>query len=230
MPKVSGIRRWPSSGRPISEVSRRGSRVLDLASGAGSIYAHLPEGHTFQLSATDISDVALEALQGRFPGVSTVVCSADDIPLDDASFDAVVTQFGAEYAGMSAFAEAARLVAPGGKFIGLCHIQDGYIDSSNRQQLAEAQIVAEQEFIDHATRMITGAFSGDSAALKSAQDAFVTAATPVGEGMRRCSRESTPICFRASANSMSGGNSTTSQTSPDGSRPCAASWTSTSIG
>jgi ubiquinone/menaquinone biosynthesis C-methylase UbiE len=163
-----------------------GSRVLDLASGAGSIYTHLPEGHTFQLSATDISDVALEALQDRFPGVSTVVCSADDIPLDDASFDAVVTQFGAEYAGMNAFAEAARLLAPGGKFIGLCHIQDGYIDSSNRQQLAEAQIVAEQEFIDHAIRMITTAFSGDAAALKSAQDAFVRAATPVGEGMRRC--------------------------------------------
>jgi SAM-dependent methyltransferase len=159
---------------------REGSRVLDLASGAGSIYAHLPEEHTFQLSATDISDVALEALQDRFPGVSTVVCSADDIPLDDASL------FGAEYAGMNAFAEAARLLAPGGKFIGLCHIQDGYIDSSNRQQLAEAQIVAEQEFIDHAIRMITTAFSGDAAALKSAQDAFVRAATPVGEGMRRC--------------------------------------------
>jgi cyclopropane fatty-acyl-phospholipid synthase-like methyltransferase len=44
---------------------REGSRVLDLASGAGSIYAHLPEEHTFQLSATDISDVALGRLFGR---------------------------------------------------------------------------------------------------------------------------------------------------------------------
>jgi len=165
---------------------KEGARVLDLASGAGSIYAHLPEEHTFRLSATDISDVALQALLERFPGVSTVVCSADAIPLDDGSFDAVVTQFGAEYAGIDAFAEAARLLAPGGKFVGLCHIQDGYIDGSNRRQLAEAKIVAEQEFIDHATRMITAAFSGDAAALKSAQDAFATAATPVGEGMRRC--------------------------------------------
>ncbi|NCF15227.1 MAG: methyltransferase domain-containing protein [Gammaproteobacteria bacterium] len=165
-----------------------GARVIDLASGAGSIYAHLPEEHTFQLSATDISDVALNALQDRYPQVSTIECSADAIPLDDGSFDAVVTQFGAEYAGIGAFAEAARLIAPGGKFIGLCHIRDGYIDSSNRGQMAEAKILLEQAFIDHATRMITAAFSGDADALKNSQDAFVTAAGPVVEGMSRCKK------------------------------------------
>ena len=164
------------------------ARVIDLASGAGSIYAHLPEEHTFQLSAVDISDVALKALQERFPQVSTIVCSAEAIPLADESFDAVLTQFGAEYAGIEAFAEAARLVAPGGRFIGLCHIQDGYIDSDNRRQLAEAELVAEREFIDHATRMITAAYSADSVAIEKAQDAFVTATTPVGEGMRRCKK------------------------------------------
>lgn len=163
-----------------------GARVIDLASGAGSIYAHLPEEHAFQLSAADISEVALEALQERFPQVSTVVCSADSMPLDDQSFDRVVTQFGVEYAGVDAFAEAARLVAPGGRFIGLCHVQDGYIDSDNQRQLAAATIVAEQAFIDHARRLITAAFSVDSAALKDAQDAFAKAATPVGESMRHC--------------------------------------------
>ena len=163
-----------------------GARVIDLASGAGSIYADLPEEHTFQLSATDISDVALKALQARYPQASTIVCSADAIPLDDESFDAVVTQFGVEYAGIGAFAEAARLVAPGGRFIGLCHIRGGHFDSDNRPQLAEAMLVHEQEFIDHATRMAIAAFAGDPAALKRAQDAFVTAAAPVVEGMGRC--------------------------------------------
>jgi ubiquinone/menaquinone biosynthesis C-methylase UbiE len=163
-----------------------GARVIDLASGAGSIYADLPEQHTFQLSATDISAVALKALQERFPHVSAIVCPADAVPLEDESFDAVVTQFGAEYAGIGAFAEAARLVAPGGIFVGLCHIRDGHFDSANRPQLAEAELVAEQEFIDHATRLIKAAFSSDPAALTRAQDAFVTAAAPVVEGMRRC--------------------------------------------
>jgi SAM-dependent methyltransferase len=163
-----------------------GTRLIDLASGAGSVFAHLPEGRAFKLCAADISDVALEALQQRFPGTHTVVCSADAVPLEDRSFDLVITQFGVEYAGVAAFAEAARLVAPGGRFIGLCHIRDGYIDSDNRRQLAEARIVARQEFIDHALRLITAAYSGDPAALRRAQDEFAAAATPVGEGLRRC--------------------------------------------
>ena len=163
-----------------------GTRVIDLASGAGSVFAHLPEGHAFYLSAADISDVALKVLRERFPETNTVVCSADAIPLDDQSFDLVVTQFGVEYAGVSAFAEAARLVAPGGKFVGLCHIRDGYIDSANQRQLAEAKVLTRHGFIDRAMDLITAAFSGDQAALKQAQDKFALAATPVGEGMRRC--------------------------------------------
>lgn len=163
-----------------------GARVIDLASGAGSIYAHLPAEHRLQLSAVDISEVALLALRKRFPQVSILVCSADAIPLHDASFEVVVTQFGIEYAGIDAFAEAGRLVAPGGRFVGLCHIKDGYIDSGNQRQLAEAKLVAGQAFIDHAIQLIRAAFAGDSAALKQAQDEFAMAATPVGEGMRRC--------------------------------------------
>ena len=168
------------------EKLKDGTRVIDLASGAGSVFAHLPEGHAFNLSAADISDVALKVLRERFPGTNTVVCSADKIPLEDQSSDFVVTQFGVEYAGVTAFAEAARLVAPGGQFVGLCHIRDGYIDSANQRQLAEAKVVVRQGFIDHAISLITAEFSGDQAALKQAQNDFTAAATPVGEGMRRC--------------------------------------------
>ena len=163
-----------------------GAHVIDLASGAGSVFAHLPDGHAFNLSAADISDVALESLRNRFPETSTIVCSADKIPLDDQSFDLVVSQFGVEYAGLTAFAEAARLVAPGGRFVGLCHMRDGYIDRANRQQLAEARVVDNRDFIGHALRLITAAFSGNQAELKRAQDEFAASATPVGQGMRRC--------------------------------------------
>ena len=69
-----------------------GSRIIDLASGAGSVFAHLPEGHDHQLFAADISQVALKALEERFPGVTTIVCSADQVPLGDGSFDVVVSQ------------------------------------------------------------------------------------------------------------------------------------------
>jgi ubiquinone/menaquinone biosynthesis C-methylase UbiE len=162
-----------------------GSRIIDIASGAGSVFAHLPDGHGCRLTAADISATALESLSQRIPGVTTLVCSADDIPLDDASFDMVVTQFGIEYAGVGAFDEAARLLAPGGRFVGLCHYRDGYIDSDNRAQLDEARIVKERGFIDAAIVLARAGFTNDAARLKRAQDAFAAIATPVGEGMRR---------------------------------------------
>jgi SAM-dependent methyltransferase len=162
-----------------------GARVIDIASGAGSVFAHLPEAHGCVLTASDISGAALESLSTRIPEVTTLVCSADDMPLDDGSFDLVVTQFGIEYAGVAAFDEAARLLAPGGRFVGLCHYRDGYIDSDNRAQLDEARIVQERGFIDAAIALAKAAFSGVEGELKKAQDVFVDVATPVGEGMRR---------------------------------------------
>jgi len=165
--------------------TRPGSRIIDLASGAGSVFAHLPTGQGYELHAADISEVALDALVERFPGVATTVCPADDLPFENAAFDLVLTQFGIEYAGIDAFGEAARLVAPGGRFVGLCHVAGGYIDSDNQAQLREAGTVLEQDFIGCAKVLAEAAFSGDPVKLRSAQEAFAAAATPVGEGMRR---------------------------------------------
>ena len=161
------------------------ARIIDLASGAGSIYAHMPEEHEFELFAADISPVALETLSGRFDKVSTKVCSADDVPFEDGSFDLVVSQFGIEYAGLPAFGEAARLVAPGGRLIALCHFRDGYIDSDNRAQLAEARLVADVGFIDKAVALATAAFGADPARHRQAQDEFVPVGHQVTAAIRR---------------------------------------------
>ena len=162
-----------------------GSRIIDLASGAGSVFAHLPAGHDHQLFAADISQVALEALEERFPGVTAIVCSADQVPLDDGSFDVVVSQFGVEYAGIGAFAEAARLISTEGRLIMLCHVRDGYIDSGNRAQLAEATLAAKVGFIDKAVKFVTATFASDAQALRRAEDDFVPVAKQVGEGIGR---------------------------------------------
>jgi SAM-dependent methyltransferase len=165
-----------------------GERVIDLASGAGSVYAHLPEGHGFELFAADISSVALEALKKRFDGVTTLACSADKVPLDDASFDLVISQFGIEYAGLGAFAEAARLVAPGGRLVALCHVRDGYIDSGNSAQLREAKLVLDVGFVDAAVKLAEAAFGSDAEALRRAEAEFVPVAQQVGEGINRCKK------------------------------------------
>ena len=167
------------------EAADVGARIIDLASGAGSVYAHVPEGKQFELVAADISEVALKALVERFPAVKTVVCPADEVPLEDASFDVVVSQFGVEYAGIEAFAEAARLVAPGGRFIALCHFRDGYIDNDNRAQLKEARLIANLDFIDKAVNLATAGFGNDAASLRRAQDEFVPVADTVAAGVGR---------------------------------------------
>ncbi len=160
--------------------------VIDIASGAGSIFAHLPEGHGLQLFAADIAQEALASLSNRIAGVTTMVCSADAVPYDDGRFDLVVSQFGIEYAGIDAFTEAARLVAPRGRLAGLCHVENGYIDSNNRAQLDEAVLLDESGFIDLAIDLTTAGFSADTAAKRRAEEAFVPVMQQASDGIRRC--------------------------------------------
>ncbi len=160
--------------------------VIDIASGAGSIFAHLPAGHGLDLFAADIAEEALLALTDRIPGVTTTVCSADAVPYDDGRFDLVVSQFGIEYAGIDAFTEAARLVAPGGRLSGLCHVEDGYIDSNNKAQLDEANFVAESRFIDLCVDLTRAGYRADAGAMQRSEAAFLPVAKKIVLGMKRC--------------------------------------------
>jgi len=165
-----------------------GAAVIDIASGAGSIFAHLPADHGLDLFAADIAEEALQALADRIPGVTTSVCSADAVPYDDGRFDLVVSQFGIEYAGIDAFTEAARLLAPGGHMAGLCHVEDGYIDSNNKAQLEEARLVKETDFIGLAIDLTRAGFTDDPEAMRRSETAFVPVMQKIAAGMRRCPR------------------------------------------
>ena len=165
-----------------------GTRVLDVASGAGSIFATLPEDHGHRLTATDIAAEALDTLSERITGVETVTASADDLPFDDSSFDLVVSQFGIEYAGVEAFAEAARVVAAGGRLVVLAHIEDGYIDGNNKAQLAEAELVRSSKFIPKAIELTKAAFGTDARRLHALEQAFVPRIRTLGDAARRCPR------------------------------------------
>lgn len=162
--------------------------VIDIASGAGSIFAHLPAGHGLDLFAADIAEGALKALAIRIPGVTITLCSADAVPYGDGRFELVVSQFGIEYAGINAFSEAARLVAPGGRLSCLCHVEDGYIDSNNKAQLEEASLVNETGFIDLATALTKAGFSADVDAMQRSERAFVPAMKKIAAGIKRCPR------------------------------------------
>lgn len=98
-------------------------RHLDVASGTGepglTVARIAPAG---RVVLTDISPEMLEVARRRaaaegLGNVETHVCSADDLPFDDASFDSVSMRFGYMFLPDLALAtsEMARVLRPGGR-------------------------------------------------------------------------------------------------------------------
>jgi len=102
--------------------ARSPARVLEIAAGTGvvtrALAQALPPGSA--LVATDLNAAMLDEARsvGASRPVEWRVADAMTLPFDDASFDAVVCQFGAMFFPDKprAFAEARRVLVPGGSF------------------------------------------------------------------------------------------------------------------
>lgn len=139
--------------------------IIDLASGAGSVLAHLPSSAWARAVALDLSASGLQLLRQRMPHVHTVVGSVTDPPFLPESFNLAVSQFGVEYGGIEALSRASELLAAGGRLVFLCHFLDGALDREHRAQLLAAREVSEAGFIDAATDLARAAFNPDPSAL-----------------------------------------------------------------
>ena len=91
-------------------------RVLELACGTGIVTRHL-RGH--RLLATDLNPPMIERAAAKLPDVEFRQADAMHLPFDDASFDAIVCQFGVMFFPdkRAAFGEAHRVLGPGGMFV-----------------------------------------------------------------------------------------------------------------
>jgi len=148
--------------------------VLDVAAGAGSLYAGLQQlDQASGWFAADLSFEALKLLTDRLPEVAAVQCPAQSLPFADGQFSLVVSQFGLEYAGLDAFGEAGRLVAPGGRMELLCHLEGGYIHSLIRPQLIGVRAVQDSGFITAASDLANAAYSGIGQVLQAAKQRFI---------------------------------------------------------
>ncbi|MFT4202239.1 class I SAM-dependent methyltransferase [Gordonia sp. (in: high G+C Gram-positive bacteria)] len=104
--------------------------VVDLGAGTGkltrAIAAALPAA---RLSAVDPDAEMLEALRAADPDVPTAVGTAEDLPLADASTDAVVLGQAWHWVDpAAASAELGRVVKPGGRLGLIWNIRDGGVE------------------------------------------------------------------------------------------------------
>jgi SAM-dependent methyltransferase len=105
-----------------------GRRVLDLGAGTGKLTAALLELGA-EVVAVEPDPAMLVELRRALPTVRAVPGSAEEIPLPNASVDAVVAGNAMHWFGMnSAGPEIARVVVPGGVLAGLWNVVDDRVD------------------------------------------------------------------------------------------------------
>ena len=156
-------------------------RVLDLATGNGAVV----ESALLQLQAesplvtcVDISESAIRNVVSRFPEVMGVVSDASSIPLESQGYDIVTSQFGVEYAGPDAIAEAARLVAKGGALGLVMHIENGSIHKECESSLAAIEATRDSNFVALATDLFRNGFAAVRGADRAPYDAAGTRFAP----------------------------------------------------
>jgi SAM-dependent methyltransferase len=95
---------------------RSGWRVLDVATGPGYV-AERAAAHGARVVGVDLAVGMLELARARVAGVELLRADAEELPFDDASFDAVVGGFVVNHLPNPerALAEAARVLVPGGR-------------------------------------------------------------------------------------------------------------------
>jgi SAM-dependent methyltransferase len=94
-----------------------GTRVLDVATGPGYA-ADAAARRGARVTGVDFSFPMVKRASSRVPDANFRVADAEDLPFDDAAFDAVVMNFGLLHLARPerALDEAARVLRPGGRF------------------------------------------------------------------------------------------------------------------
>jgi len=98
-------------------------RVLETAAGTGIVTRALAKAlpGDVEIVATDLNQAMLDLASGKLqaPNVRWQQADAQALPFDDASFDAVVCQFGVMFFPdkQAGFREALRVLKPGGRFL-----------------------------------------------------------------------------------------------------------------
>jgi ubiquinone/menaquinone biosynthesis C-methylase UbiE len=109
---------------------RTGARLLDVATGPGGLAAEAV-GFGIRCTGIDISPGMIDLAKNSYPGIEFHVADVEHLPFADASFDAVVCNFGLGHFPYpeKSVAECVRTLKPGGR------IALSWWDDLNKQRI-----------------------------------------------------------------------------------------------
>jgi len=102
-------------------VDPRGKRMLELGCADGALLFHLRKDGAREVKGVEIARSLVEVAEKNY-GVEVVVADTAKMPFADASFDLVIAVDVIEHVENPnlTMAECSRVLAPGGRFIGIC--------------------------------------------------------------------------------------------------------------
>ena len=104
----------------------QGTRLLDIACGPGYVSGAAATRRAEPVGL-DVAEAMIERARARHPGLSFMTGDAQQLPLEDASFDAATMNFGILHLSKPerALAEARRVLVPGGWFAFTAWVSEG---------------------------------------------------------------------------------------------------------
>lgn len=139
------------------------SRVLDLATGNGAVAdALLSVSNSLQIDAVDKASIDPITFVKEHANLGNVNFHADtdifDLSFEPSSFDAITSQFGIEYAGLSeASAQVMRYLKVAGRFQFVVHnVHSGIILSSSNKIIELEQLTRQSGILDTLIKVLGG--------------------------------------------------------------------------
>jgi SAM-dependent methyltransferase len=128
-----------------------GARVLDIATGNGAIALLAVEaGNKLQVTGADLAAVKPAAFVSKGKSALKKIrflgrTPAEQLPLADASADAVTSQYGVEYSDLKkSVPEAVRVLAPGGRLRFAVHAAEGALAADTKAAIADADFLLDE--------------------------------------------------------------------------------------
>lgn len=139
-------------------------RFLDIGCGNGTVTKQFYDFNlqnkelNQQIYSLDYSRSAIKHLTKKLPLVKGISADAKALPFASNQFDAVVSQFGIEYAGLKAFEEAYRVTAGGGLFAAIVHQHSGEIAKECKNNFDALQELQDSELLLNAHTAFDAAY------------------------------------------------------------------------